>query len=175
MLERCDTRLRGLEYEDLKLIHKWMNDFSIIRGILRIEPSIRCYTERWFDQINQDKSRIIFAIDSISHSRCIGCIGANNIEYVDRKAELYIYLGEKDFHGKGYAASAVAIFSNYMFNYLNLNKLYLHVRRDNTPAINLYLKSGFHEEGLFSKDRYIDGKYVDILRMCIFKDEFSYE
>lgn len=61
---------------------------------------------------------------------------------------------------------------DYLFNYYNLNKLYLNVRADNQNAIKLYNKVGFKIEGNLEMISFIEGKYIDIIRMAMLKDEY---
>ncbi len=46
-----------------------------------------------------------------------------------------------------------------------LEKVELHVYTSNTPAIALYKKFGFEQEGLIQKYRKLDGQYFDVLAM----------
>ena len=51
-----------------------------------------------------------------------------------------------------------------------LEKIELQVYTTNTPAIALYKKFGFEEEGLLRKYRKLDGQYFDCLSMAKFLD-----
>ena len=88
------------------------------------------------------------------------------------KRENYIYIGDRSYWNRGYAFEALKIIMDYLFNYYNLNKLYLNVRADNQNAIKLYNKVGFKIEGKFRNDKFIEGKYIDIIRMAMLKDEY---
>lgn len=46
-----------------------------------------------------------------------------------------------------------------------LEKIELNVYTTNTPAIALYRKFGFEDEGLIKKYRKLDGRYFDVLAM----------
>ena len=172
MLESKNIILRGLEHDDLILLHKWMNKFELLINLLRIEPSINYFTEKWYINVNSDKRKKIFAIEEKTTNCFIGCIGANDIDYIDGKANIYIYIGDETFRGKGYSKEAVHTFLMYMFGYYNFNKMYLEVRADNLIAINLYKKIGFKQEGLFKKEKYMDFRYIDIIRMAILRDDY---
>jgi RimJ/RimL family protein N-acetyltransferase len=172
LLDSKNIILRGLEYNDLVLLHKWMNKFELLINLLRIEPSINYFTEKWYTDINSDKRKKIFAIEEKITNCFIGCIGANDIDYIDRKANLYIYIGDETFRGKGYSKEAVHTFLMYMFGYYNFNKIYLEVKADNLIAINLYKKIGFKQEGLFKKEKYMDFRYIDIIRMAILRGDY---
>jgi putative acetyltransferase len=50
--------------------------------------------------------------------------------------------------------------------WLNLTRLELSVYVDNAPAIAVYRKFGFKEEGRFERYAFRDGEYVDALTMA---------
>lgn len=172
MLRDGNVVLRGLELEDLEKIHIWMNDFEIITRLLRIEPSIKCLTEKWYFEIHNNYNKKIFAIEDAATTILIGCVGANNIDFVSRKSDFYIYIGDKNYRGKGYGKIATKLFIHYLFDYYNLNKIYLWVRYDNQSAINLYQNIGFKKEGHLRQDHFIDGQYIDVILMGLLKDEY---
>lgn len=172
MLNNEKIMLRGLELEDLETLHDWMNDFELLKNLLRIEPGVRYFTEQWYKRIMQDARQIIFAVQDLATGSFIGCIGCRHIDWIARKAELYIYIGDESFRGKGYAKSATGLFVAYIFDYYNLNKIYLHVRCDHEAAVRLYQKVGFTEEGRFSQEVYVEGRYIDMVRMRLLRDEW---
>ena len=47
-----------------------------------------------------------------------------------------------------------------------LRKVFLIVHHENRRAIDLYLRLGFEQEGLYSNLLYIEGKYYDCLNMA---------
>ena len=54
---------------------------------------------------------------------------------------------------------------------LNLYKLYLLVDVDNTRAIRIYEDAGFRREGVLVDEFFSDGRYHDVVRMCLFQRE----
>lgn len=52
-----------------------------------------------------------------------------------------------------------------------LEKIELHVYTTNEPAIALYKKFGFEEEGVIRKYRKLDGEYFDCLSMAKFLED----
>jgi RimJ/RimL family protein N-acetyltransferase len=58
---------------------------------------------------------------------------------------------------------------NYLVQWANgtniIRKINLKVRTDNSRAINLYKRHGFKEEGIITRDLYLDGVFYDSLYM----------
>jgi len=52
-----------------------------------------------------------------------------------------------------------------------LHKLYLRVISDNQRAIRSYEKAGFEIEGVLKDDIFVDGKFCDVTRMAIIREE----
>lgn len=58
-------------------------------------------------------------------------------------AEYHIFIGEKEYWGKGIAEEASRQILKYGFEIRGLKYVYLHVREDNVRAVRLYKKLGF--------------------------------
>ena len=66
----------------------------------------------------------VFAIVTKEKGSHIGNISLQNIDYVDRSAELAIIIGDKRYWGKGIGLEAWKLMMNYGFLVLNLHRLY---------------------------------------------------
>ncbi len=60
----------------------------------------------------------------------------------------------------------------FCFINLNLRKMNLGVAESNTKAISLYKKLNFNIEGKLINHISLNGKYVNILRMSLFNENF---
>ena len=63
----------------------------------------------------------------------------------------HIFIGNTDFWGKGVAKKASLLILSDGINKLGLQGIELSVRRENTSALNLYVKLGFVETGRTEK------------------------
>ena len=71
-----------------------------------------------------------------------------------------------DFAGRGVGTALLAALIDTADNWLDLKRLELTVWTDNAPALALYRKFGFVEEGVLRAYAYRDGAYVDALAMA---------
>lgn len=163
-------KLRPFEKSDLEISKRWINDPEISKAILRVLPVSMFEHENWYEKIINDKTRITFAIETIKEGEYVGNTGIMEIDWRSRKGKYWIYLDKKAWN-KGYGKEAICLTINFAFYSLNLKKIYLEVAKFNSRAIEVYIKIGFKKEAIFKKEVFIDGKYVDIIRMAIFKEE----
>ena len=106
------------------------------------------------------------------NTKPIGFIGLYAINYINRHSEFGMYIGEKSEWGKGYAKDATQTILNFGFKVLNLRKIKLQLVKSNVSAYKLYEKIGFVKVGEYKEDRFIEGKYEDVILMEIFKSQF---
>jgi len=120
-------------------------------------------SRRWPDDLT-------LAIIDKKSEKHIGNIGLTSIDWVNRKAELGMMLGDKDFWRKGYMSEAFRLIQEHAFEKMNLHKLYAGTERGNLAACALFKKMGWQAEGCLKRETFRDGRYVDMLRYAIFKE-----
>lgn len=170
MLATDKIRLRPLEKEDLRLVHRWENDLNIMSYWFEEPFESYMELEELYIKHVHDQSERRFIIETLT-GKAAGLVELIEIDYIHRRAEFEIII-DPNFQGKGYAIDAVKLIQHYTFAILNLHKLYLHVDKTNTKAIHIYKKAGFQQEAELKQEYFIDGKYRDIIRMCIFKSDW---
>ena len=164
-----DVLLRPLEREDLKFVHQLDNDASVMR--YWFEEPYEAFVELVdiYEKHIHDHSERRFIIDHKGEN--VGLVELVEINQVHRHAEFQIII-DPDFENKGYAKKAAKLAIDYGFSVLNLYKLYLHVDAENEKAIHIYKKLGFEAEGHLKHEFFINGKYRDVIRMCIFQNQY---
>lgn len=175
MLIGKKIKLVPLEKEDLTKSLSWANDMSLNSKVLRILPVTRMEEEKWYQNIVEDPSKLVFAIKTITDSEHVGNTGLYHIDWISRRAEFWIIIGEENFHAKGVGMEVLSLMKRFAFHGLNLNRLYLHVAEDNDAAIHLYEKNQFNREGLLKEHHFVDGRYVNVLIMAALRRDFTRE
>lgn len=166
MLMYNGIKLKPIEMEDLQKLNKWKNDEEIFKNLGGgFQPVSESQQKMWMEKIVQntstDKRFMILNEENVK----VGFIGLYGISPIHRTCTLGIYIGEKEYWGKGIASNAYRALENYAKNYLNIRKIRLEVVKDNEGAINLYKKLNFEVCGEFKKERFIDGDYRDVVLM----------
>lgn len=166
MIEGVRIKLKPIEHEDLQILNKWKNDEEIFKYLGGGFQPISIDEQReWMEQLikNTDKTKRFIIINE--NERKIGFIGIYNISSIHQTCNLGLYIGEKDEWGKGYAKEAYLALEHFAKNYLNIRKINLDVVEENEIAVKLYEKLGFNICGKYSKERYINGEYKDLIIM----------
>ncbi|HDU3247253.1 TPA: spermidine N1-acetyltransferase [Listeria monocytogenes] len=165
-----DLKLRPLEREDLKFVHRLNNDAKIMSYWFEEPYEAFVELQELYDKHIHDQSerRFILELDG----QMVGLVELMEIDYIHRRAEFQIIIDHK-FQGHGYAVSATKLAMKYAFHVLNLHKLYLVVDKVNEKAIHVYEKVGFIREGELIDEFFVDGTYHDAIRMCIFQHQYQ--
>ncbi|MGI4846945.1 MAG: spermidine N1-acetyltransferase [Janthinobacterium lividum] len=168
-LEKAGVRLRPLEREDLRFVHKLDNNRHIMR--YWFEEPYEAYVElaQIYDRHVHDQGERRFILES-DVGEMIGLVELVEINHIHRRAEFLIIVAPHA-QGKGYAEAATRLAIDYAFCVLNLHKLYLYVDVANAKAIHIYGKCGFVLECKLRSEFFVNGEYRDVNRMCIFQED----
>ena len=157
--------LRPICMDDVYILNKWKNDeetYKFLGG--GYQPISRDQYEKWAENmIDLTGNNRRFIIEN-KDFKPIGMIGLYGINWIHGTCETGAFIGEKQEKGKGFASEAYKILEKYASSYLNLRKISLKVVSENS-AKNFWLSLGYTVVGKLNKDRYIDGKYCDVLIM----------
>lgn len=165
--------LRPFEIEDAPLIAPWMNDPEITQFLMRSMPVSLGEEEEWIrKQRKQKDNSVTLAIVAKQDRVLIGSIGLHNIDWVHGRATTGTVIGDAEYHGKGYGTDAKMLLLEAAFNQLNLRKVCSTVHAFNGRSIRYGEKCGYVEEGRLKDHNFINGKYVDEVRMAVFRDNW---
>jgi RimJ/RimL family protein N-acetyltransferase len=86
---------------------------------------------------------------------------------------LGIFIGQKEYWGKGYGEEACRLICRYGFDHLNLENIILRVYAYNEKAIACYKKVGFREIGKRRSAKKILRKRHDVLFMDLLPGDLN--
>lgn len=133
--------IRPLEENDAYTSVKWRNDPSVFKytgTVYKNEITIENELE-WSRKAcaNLNDYRCAIIVNEVY----VGNIYLTDIDGVS--AHYHIFIGNKEYWGKGVAKQASKLILAYAFNVLKLESVKLRVRKENTLAFMLYKKLGF--------------------------------
>ena len=91
--------------------------------------------------------------------RLIGVCGWTNIDWLNRRAELSIYIGDRDMRGAGYGRAALRELHRIGFEEWNFESVWLEVHDWNTAAMKLYESEGYKKVGEWRRARVRNRKW----------------
>jgi len=172
-LTNSSVYLRALEISDLERVLAWHNDSSLYE---RLGGNFR-----WISRTAEEewvRRRTIYSTSEVNLAIClsdthehIGNVYLREIDWVARHAEFHIFIATQLHRGRGYGESVIRQVLNHAFDDLGLRRIFLFVLASNEPAIRLYRKCGFKDEGLLRQHVFKNGRFEDVLVMGILSVE----
>lgn len=161
---------------DLDRCHKWHNDRTLYEMLGGSFHFVSKQSEgAWLDR----KTSYSASSDEVNLAMCdketdkhIGNIYLRQINWINRHAELHIFIGDLEERSKGYGQSAVRQLLAHAFSDLGLKRVYLTVLSDNHAAIHIYKKCGFNIEGTLKDHEFKQGQWKDLTIMAVCVEEY---
>jgi RimJ/RimL family protein N-acetyltransferase len=157
--------------EDAHIYTEWLNDFFITSQIGRSDQLFT--VEKETEIIQKLTEGYNFAVIEKEKEKLIGSAGLFNVDFIHRRAEFGIFIGDRNFWNRGYGSEATNLVLDFAFNVLNLHHIKLTVYSYNSRAIKCYEKSGFKKVGTFSEYLQLAGKRYDMYLMEILCHDFK--
>lgn len=160
MLESSRLILRGLCQSDLTERYvNWLNDPDVNRFLeTRFAPQTIDTIYQYWNDHHLDTASPWFAIINKSTSSHIGNIKVGPISLFHRRADISLFIGDKDSWGQGYATEAIKLIAKWSFTELDLIKLTAGAYSSNMASQKAFLKAGFTIEGIRSNELFTSGR-----------------
>jgi RimJ/RimL family protein N-acetyltransferase len=145
--------------------HAWMNDPEVTRYLeSRFRPhSVESLREFIAAQQRKGGDCLFLALTLREGGRHIGNIKLEPIDWVHRRGEVGILIGDRSYWGKGYATEAIELLTAFAFRTLNLHKLTAGAYSVNVGSVRAFEKAGYVREGLRPSHCWCNGAYVDLV------------
>lgn len=167
-------QLRALNEEDAVFINEMRSDFIGHQAAGGSPfPSNLNSQKEWISKMYPAGllTNIYLAIEEIETGLFVGYCLASNINYINSNAHVGFFL-HANARGKGYFKEVSIIFYSYLFDELNLRKLYSYVLSYNDIAINTDKKLGFQIDGVMKEHIYQKGKFHDAIMISLTREDF---
>jgi len=151
------VRLREKYTEDSWNDYVWRADFELAE--LDAAPRLNMPFEQ-YEKIHKDDLRYPtprshkFAVETIEDSIHIGNCMYYDLDTKQNQAELGVMIGDRGYWNGGFGSEAVTLLVNYMFQYLELDRIYLKTLEWNIRAQRAFKKIGFSQYGASRQGKY---------------------
>ena len=167
--------LRALDVSDLERVFAWHNDPTLYEHLVGgFRWVSRAAEEEWIRRrCAYSANEVNLAICILDTHEHIGNIYLRDIDWVARHAELHIFIGIQAHRNHGYGEAAMHLILAHAFEDLSLQRVFLFVLASNEPAIRLYRRCGFTEEGHLRQHSIKKGNNEDVLIMGLLSSEWE--
>ena len=159
--------LSPIDPDDAPLFSAWLADAEVTRFTTATTLVLGVGTEREF-LVKMAQAQNDFTIVEASTDRALGMCGFLGVDQIQRRAEVGIFIGVKEFWSKGYGTEALSLLLDFGFKVRNFHNILLRVKAFNARAIRCYEKLGFQNIGVrreanLSGETYTDEIFMDLL------------
>ena len=169
MIRGRHVLLRPVQESDHHLIHRWMNHPEVWRYMDYELPFSLADVREDLERSRREGQPFTIVVED----RPVGRIGLNQFRRRDRICSLYMFIGEPEFWGRGFARDAVMTLLAFAFDRLDLHQVELWTLADNDRAVSMYRRCGFMEEARLRQRSFKDGGWVDHMVMSVNREEFA--
>jgi diamine N-acetyltransferase len=170
------VRLRPLRRDDHRISVAWRNDPAVRDYIMGYRFPVTAEMEAdWVERVlkDQGRTRLVLAIEDLRDGALVGFVYLSDIDWISRTAEFGILIGDKSRQGRGFGHEALELIVAHAFGVMGLERIFLRVAAYNRPAIQLYRRFGFVDEGRMRRHVLLANRRHDVLLMGLLRSEFT--
>jgi diamine N-acetyltransferase len=175
MFEFGSVRFRAVEKDDLKLLHKWENDFELM-FYSRSKPlnfASFAQLEKLYDEWVKDEKELHFVVELVDSKEPIGVARLRREDWGNvRNADIGTYIGNKDLWGKGLGKQITAALLEMVFVQLNLERCDAWSVEYNNRAHEVLETCGFKKGSAARQSHFVHGRKWDDYHFDILREEY---
>jgi len=152
---------------------RWLNDPETMIFVQSYNQIYNRVNEEQYLKNVLEKGEPQFSIHLCKDDSHIGGCGLINLDWINRRTEIGIMIGESAFRNHGYGQEAIHILLDYIFNVMNLNSVSLRHYEYNHRASRCYEKCGFKPAGHIRQARLMNGQFYDEIILDILAQDFT--
>lgn len=154
--------------------YKWFNDEENTKHMQKhYFPNTLASQLEFLNDLRKDRSKVQLGIVKKNKGYMIGTVSIQDINFINRNAEISIVIGEAADKNLIYAQEAMKLMIEHGFFTLNLYKIYGGYL-ESLESWGDFLKKrfGFKEEGIWREHVFKNGQYVNIHRLGLLREEY---
>lgn len=165
--------LRAIEKKDLSQLQEWRNMPKYRKFFREFKEISGDHQNDWYKKIVQNSNNH-FMFSILQDDELVGCGGLVYVDWVNRNADLSLYIGkDNSYIDVTIAPIAAKLIINYAFEELNLHKLWAEIYSIDKIKQNFFsniLK--FKEEGRHRQSHWTEGSWVDSIYYGLISSEY---
>ncbi len=169
-MSQNELSFRRIVANDDGFVRDCRNDPRIYKWCRQNEPLHPEQRKAWFTNQQVDQTLSMYAFESERLSP-LGVCGLTSIDRINSRAEVSLYV-DPNKHRQGIGFQAAKLLIDRAFNVHNLNSIWGEAF-EGSPAIGLFKKCGFKEEGRRRQFYFREGKYVDAILFSLNRSDLA--
>lgn len=151
----------------------WFNDADVCQTLQKhYFPNTVEKQRDFLRSLNSSDKKIQLGIRVISDGPLVGVISLNNIDYINRRAEISIVLGDRTARNTKVFLESCRLIFRHAFHTLNLNRI--HGGSISEDLVKLMIRGlGCKSEGVARQEIFKNGQYSDVYRYAILRVDFD--
>lgn len=175
MINGVRVMLRDIEENDWEDVHKYASQPIVCKyqpwGPNTLKESQSFVKEAIEDFKKSSRTRFVFAIIEKQTEKMIGVVEFNIRDEINRKGEIG-YILHPMYWGQGFASEVAKLIVNFIFNELNMHRIYATCDPRNIASSKVLEKIGMTLEGRMRQDLLLKDGWRDSLLYSILEDEW---
>jgi RimJ/RimL family protein N-acetyltransferase len=154
--------------------YKWFNDEENTKNMQKhyFPNSVNLQKQYFNNEIEGDNTKLQLGILQKKTCTMIGVISLSSIDFLNKRCELSMMIGEKKYRTMQYFIESVELMCKHAFDSLNMNRVCSGtISREIDELFCRVL--GFKHEGVFRDSVFKNGKYCDVYRHAMLKKEYK--
>lgn len=153
--------------------HTWYNDYETTRfNSHGVFPVSKEQELAFLQEAQESPTTILLAIVAKDEDTLIGNISLQNIDLLNRKAEIALTVGEAEYRGRSCGLQAVGLMTDHAFSRLNLNRVYSQAHQEFARFWSKLGIFGYQMEGTLRQDYLRDNEYSNMVRFAVLAEDF---
>jgi len=153
--------------------HHWFNSPDVTRNLVaHYWPNTPEDQLAYVREVRKSRQRLLLSIIDRSSGAHIGVGSLGSIDYVNRRAEVSLVIGERNYRDGFRALECLSMLTEIGLCKLNLNKLVATSLAISTAGLQLDTLLGYRECGRWHEHAFVDGKYVDCVLLEMFQRDW---
>ena len=175
LLENNNIFLRNVCLDDVNdSYYQWLNDPQVNQFLeTRFMVQSKTKIAEFVTSKDGSSDEILLAICDKKLDLHIGNIKIGPINWVHRRADISLLIGNKAYWGKGIASQAIQLISQFAFQTLDLNKLMAGAYKTNIGSIKAFQKCSYNIEGEVEDYVLVNNQGVAMIKLGITAKQFS--
>jgi RimJ/RimL family protein N-acetyltransferase len=174
--------LRDVTEQDIKDIYYWTyeapdrehlnwNAPYHKRSYMSFEEFLNTQWKSKLEEVKQNKVRSKLIIEA--DEQLIGTVGWYWVDQTTNWLNNGISIFNKDYWSGGYGTDAFQLWTDYIFEHMNVERVGISTWSGNVRMMKLAAKIGMIEEGRIRRARIVNGEYFDSIKMGILRHEWE--